>query len=101
MSQDDLTNKYGTIRFGDALGEFIVGFNNPGLSATTISCDAKNLSLPFYFPVFYHLKFWNSSGEIQDAVQAQPKCQNKNGHKVPGCFDTVLVKVDSCYTHGA
>jgi hypothetical protein len=99
VSQDDLTNNYGATHFGNALSEFIVHFNHPGLSTAGVNRHAQNLSLPFVFPVFHYLKFRNSHGEIQDSIYAKPNHKNKNMKEIPGRFDTVLVKVDSNHSY--
>jgi hypothetical protein len=100
VSQDDLTDNYGATRFGNALSEFIVRFNYPGLSTAGVYRYAQDISLPFFFPVFHYLKFRNSYGEIQDSIYAKPNYKNKNMKEIPGRFDTVLVKVDSNYSYG-
>ena len=78
----------------DALADFIVWHNFPGLAASTAQRHADNTLLPFQrVSVFHKIKFTNQNLDagIVDALHIQPLTHNQQG-SIPGRFDTVLVK---------
>jgi hypothetical protein len=75
VSLDSLHDDYGAVDFGDALADFVTQFNNPDMTFAQVQQTAPNQLVPFqHVPVFHHLKFRNTSGEIQDSIHAQPNC---------------------------
>jgi hypothetical protein len=94
-----LSHSYGAIDFQDALANFIVQHNFPGLSASAARRCANNTLLPFWcVSVFHKIKFTNCNSEaapgVIDTLHIQPPTCNWHGN-TPGRFDTALVK------HGA
>ena len=94
VSFDDLAQRYGAIDFQDALADFIVHFNNPTATGTSLSTLAADTLIPFRLvPVHHRIKFTNSDQtEIVDSVQVWPEQKDKRGRLVPARFDTVLVR---------
>ena len=97
-----LSHRYRAIDFQDALADFIVQHNFPGLSVTIAQRCADNTLLPFrQVSVFHKIKFTNCTmdGEIIDALHIRPSTCNRQGN-IPGRFDTALVKMmNSMYSH--
>ena len=74
--------------FQDALADFIVGINNPGLGVCALRAWAENTLLPFRtVRIYHHIKFTSTSGtqesEIVDAVHVQPEQKDKCGWIIP------------------
>ena len=93
---EGLLNRHGALDFQDALADFIVQHNYPGLSAAMAQRRANNTLLPFRrVSVFHKVKFVNPEvpdvGTV-DAVHIRPEVRSRRGHTIPGRFDTVLVK---------
>jgi hypothetical protein len=100
----DITNKYGAIDFQDALADFIIHHNSPGLSAIAAQNLADNTLIPFTaVSVFHKIRFverMKDSDQTQqphtiDAAFARPEQQDKGGNEIPARFDTVLVSSGS------
>ena len=99
MTFEGLSHRYGAIDLQDALANFIVQHNYPGLSAGTAQRHADNTLRPFWrVSVFHNMKFTtrNMDGKIIDALHIQPLTHNRQGI-VPGRFDTALVKNGTKY----
>ena len=93
----DIFWKYGAPLFQDALADFIVGVNNPGLGVRALRARAENTLLPFRtVRVYHHIKFTSTNGsqesEIVDAVHVRPEQKDSRGRIIPARFDTVLVQ---------
>jgi len=96
ISFEGLFNRYGAIDFQDALADFIVQHNYPGLSTSVARRRADNTLLPFRkVSVFHKIKFTNPEDpdmRTVDVVHIRPEARNHRGHTIPGRFDTALVK---------
>ncbi|KAI0043223.1 hypothetical protein FA95DRAFT_1498903 [Auriscalpium vulgare] len=103
VSFDDLANEYGAEDFADALADFIVNHNEPGLPAATARHRANNkLITTRVVGVFHKVKFWNhdalqriDGADSDDAIHVRPERKDKRGRIVPGRFDTAFVKTGS------
>ncbi|KAG1725401.1 hypothetical protein EDD22DRAFT_853686 [Suillus occidentalis] len=90
---------YGTTFFTAALAHYVVGRNQPGLSAVQLEREAAHIILPFdTVATFHRIKFhaidargFRDSSVTVDSVHSQPLRKDKRGHTIPACFDTVLV----------
>ncbi|KAH9083700.1 hypothetical protein EDB83DRAFT_2282415 [Lactarius deliciosus] len=91
-----LFDRYGAADFQDALADFIVQHNDPGLSAAVARRRADNTLIPFQrVSVFHKVKFTNhdhSDPRTVDALHIRPEARNRHGNTIPGRFDTALVK---------
>ncbi|KAN0136268.1 hypothetical protein V8E53_005873 [Lactarius tabidus] len=96
VSFEHLFHRYGAIDFQDALADFIVQHNYPGLSTGVARRRANNTLLPFRkVSVFHKIKFSNPEdpdAKIVDAMHIRPEVHSRRGHTNPGRFDTALVK---------
>jgi hypothetical protein len=93
---DVLVLNYGAVDFQDALADFLVHLNNPGLSAHTARQQADNTLIPFRsVPVFHNIKFTkcgpSGDSEISDSAHARPEGVDARARIVPARFDTVVV----------
>ena len=93
----EIISKYNAPLFLDALADFVVGFNNPGLGVRALRTRAANTLLPFRtVRVHHHIKFTAPGDaqelEIVDAVHIQPEQKDSRGRIIPARFDTVLVR---------
>ncbi|KAG1882873.1 hypothetical protein F4604DRAFT_1984324 [Suillus subluteus] len=85
--------------FTAALARYVVGRNQPGLSAAQLEREAAHIILPFdAVATFHRIKFhaidargFRDSSSTVDSVHSQPSRKDKRGHTIPACFDTVLV----------
>jgi Plavaka transposase len=95
----DIADKYGAVDFQDALADFVVHHNSPGLSAISARNLANNTLIPFTrVSVFHKIRFvgqMKDSEQTIDAAFAKPEQRDKDGNVVPGRFDTVLVSSGS------
>src|SRR6266702_864741 len=93
---EGLFNRYGAIDFQDAIADFIVQHNYPGLSASVARRRADNTLLPFRrVSVFHKVKFTirkDSDPTTADVLHIRPEARNQHGNTIPGRFDTALVK---------
>jgi Plavaka transposase len=98
VSFENLSNRYGAIDFQDALADFIVQHNYPGLSTTAARRRADNTLIPFqHVSVFHKIKFANcddshTGKSIVDVIHVRPEVYNQRGSINPGRFDTGLAK---------
>ena len=54
---DILTQRYGAVNFLDALANFLIQVNNPGVSGSALRLQASNLLIPFSsIPIFISKK---------------------------------------------
>ncbi|KAF7343824.1 hypothetical protein MSAN_01963600 [Mycena sanguinolenta] len=95
-----LETLYGASFFRDALSRYVVELIEPQLSVAQVEREANSFDVPFNaVPVFHRIKFrtpdpYTSNGaadSVVDSVHVQPQKFLRNGDKVPGRFDTVLV----------
>jgi len=98
-SLDILARDYGALNFQDALADFIVQINHPGVSGGTLRDRAHNTHIPFArVPVYHKIKFIKSgnsnesASEIADVVHVRPEQRDSRGRIIPARFDTVLVE---------
>ncbi|KAI9447602.1 hypothetical protein H4582DRAFT_2107200 [Lactarius indigo] len=95
---EDLFDRYGAADFQDALADFIVQHNDPGLSTAVAWRRADNTLIPFRrVSVFCKVKFTNcdySDPRITvDVLHVRPGARNRReSTSIPGRFDTALVK---------
>ncbi|KAG2096645.1 hypothetical protein BD769DRAFT_1631430 [Suillus cothurnatus] len=96
---DCIVQEYGATFFTAALAHFVVGINQPGLSAVQLEQEAAHIIIPFdTVATFHRIKFnainahgIQDSSITVDSVHCQPSQKDKRGHMIPACFDTVLV----------
>ena len=87
----DISKKYGTASFQDALADFIASVNNPRARVRALHTYSANTLLPFRTVCVYHkIKFMTRS-EIVDAVHVRLEWL-KNRWVTPARFDTVLIQ---------
>ncbi|KAF8259006.1 hypothetical protein EI94DRAFT_1774035 [Lactarius quietus] len=96
VSFETLAEKYGVVKFQDALADYIAGINNPGALAANLQGRASDTLIPFRtVPVYHRIKFvspGNSDNtEIVDSIIVRPEHIDTQGRIVPAWFDTVLV----------
>ncbi|KAH8991765.1 hypothetical protein EDB86DRAFT_2806455 [Lactarius hatsudake] len=95
---DGLFDRYGAADFQDAIADFIVQHNDPGLSAAAARRRADNTLIPFRrVSVFHKVKFANHNRSdprtTVDVLHIRPEAHNRHGNAItPGRFDTALVK---------
>jgi hypothetical protein len=94
----DIIDKYGAVDFQDALADFVVLHNFPGLSTMVARHRADNTLIPFStVSVFHKMRFIETTlHQTQetctvDAAYARPEQRDKSGNVIPARFDTVLV----------
>jgi len=97
VSFPDIFWKYSAPLFQDAMADFIVAINNPGLGLRALRAHAANTLLPFRTVRVYHnIKFTAPNDtqelEIVDAVHVRPEQRDKRGRIIPARFDTVLIQ---------
>ena len=96
ISFESLASWYGAIDFQDALADFIVQHNYPGLSANAARRQAGNTLIPFQrVSAFHKIKFSTCDGtdkKAVDVIHVQPEACNQHGTTNPGRFNTALVK---------
>ncbi|KAG1748112.1 hypothetical protein EDB19DRAFT_1630396 [Suillus lakei] len=96
---DRIVQDYGATFFTAALARYVVGRNQPGLSAVQLEREAAHIILPFdTVATFHRIKFhaidargFRDSSVTVDSVHSQPSRKDKRGHTIPARFDTVLV----------
>ncbi|KAG1719600.1 hypothetical protein EDB19DRAFT_1970800 [Suillus lakei] len=96
---DRIVQDYGATVFTAALARYVVGRNQPGLSAVQLEQEAAHIILPFdTVATFHRIKFhaidargFQDSSVTVDSVHSQPSRKDKRGHTIPARFDTVLV----------
>lgn len=96
---DRIVQEYGATFFTAALARFVVGINQPGLSAAQLEREAAHIIIPFdTVATFHRIKFnainahgIQDSSITVDSVHCQPSQKDKRGHMIPARFDTVLV----------
>ncbi|KAG1893091.1 uncharacterized protein F5891DRAFT_1208123 [Suillus fuscotomentosus] len=96
---DHIVQDYGATFFTAALARYVVGRNQPGLSAAQLEREAAHIILPFdAVATFHRIKFhaidahgFQDSSVTVDSVHSQPSRKDKRGHTIPARFDTVLV----------
>ncbi|KAG1788502.1 hypothetical protein EV424DRAFT_1523282 [Suillus variegatus] len=96
---DHIVQDYGATFFTAALARYVVGRNQPGLSAAQLEREAAHIILPFdAVATFHRIKFhaidargFRDSSVTVDSVHSQPSQKDKRGHTIPARFDTVLV----------
>ena len=94
---DILAQKYGTVSFLDALADFLVQVNNPGMSGNALCSQASNVLIPFSsIPVFHKIKFTAGTSdlkesEVLDSIQAWPEQWDACKWIIPAHFDTALI----------
>lgn len=104
VSFQTLVNDYRAMIFQDALADFIVHVNYPGVSLATLRNHACNTLIPFHkVSVFHRIKFTASQIsdklEIVDSVQVHPAQTNTHGQIIPKRFNTVLVSGEEYGIH--
>ncbi|KAI9450403.1 hypothetical protein BJY52DRAFT_1206158 [Lactarius psammicola] len=101
ISFEGLALRYRARDFQDALADFIVRHNFPGLSPAAARRRADNTLLPFRcMSVFHKIKFSDSDSEhsnIADVIHIKPERQSQHRALIPGRFDTALVMSASKY----
>ncbi|KAI9455716.1 hypothetical protein BJY52DRAFT_1204941 [Lactarius psammicola] len=101
ISFEGLALRYRARDFQDALADFIVRHNFPGLSPAAARRRADNTLLPFRcVSVFHKIKFSDSDSEhsnIADVIHIKPERQSQHRALIPGRFDTALVMSASKY----
>jgi Plavaka transposase len=92
----DLVDKYGAVDFQDALADFVVLHNFPGLSTMAARRRADNTLIPFSsVSVFHKMRFMEKTVQGMntiDAAYARSEQQDERGNAIPARFDTVLVR---------
>ncbi|KAG1903207.1 uncharacterized protein F5891DRAFT_1106185 [Suillus fuscotomentosus] len=96
---DRIVREYGATFFTEALARYVVGRNQPGLSAAQLEREAAHIIIPFDTVATFHRIKFNSinargiqdSSVTVDSVHCQPSQEDKRGHMIPARFDTVLV----------
>jgi len=96
---DCIVQEYGATFFTAALAHFVVGINQPGLSAAQLEREAAHIIIPFdTVATFHRIKFnainahgIQDSSITVDSVHCQPSQKDKRGHMIPARFHTVLV----------
>ncbi|KDQ13244.1 hypothetical protein BOTBODRAFT_111901 [Botryobasidium botryosum FD-172 SS1] len=95
---DELADNHDAPEFRQALGEFLVRFQNPSYTTRQVRRLGESVALPFQRVAVYHkIKFethdrFDQSVSICDAVHARP-----GNKKTPARFDTVLVNVSASF----
>ncbi|KAI9450477.1 hypothetical protein BJY52DRAFT_1125915 [Lactarius psammicola] len=101
ISFEGLALRYRARDFQDALADFIVRHNFPGLSPAAARRRADNTLLPFRcVSVFHKIKFSDSDSEhsnIADVIHIKLERQSQHRALIPGRFDTALVMSASKY----
>ncbi|KAH9952382.1 hypothetical protein BC827DRAFT_1262644 [Russula dissimulans] len=101
VSFNDLSEKYGVIKFQDLITDFITSLNYPNALAAALHTHAANTLIPFRsVPVFHKVKFMaTNTSDIIDTVVIWPEQTDTHGQPMPPRFDTVLVhgQQDSIY----
>ncbi|KAI9430251.1 hypothetical protein BJY52DRAFT_1208101 [Lactarius psammicola] len=101
ISFEGLALRYRARDFQDALADFIVQHNFPGLSPTAAWRRADNTLLPFRcMSVFHKIKFSDLDSEhsnIADVIHIKLERQSQHRALIPGRFDTALVMSASKY----
>ena len=94
VSFADLSMKYGAMDFQDALADYIVSVNYPGLSTAMLRAHSGDTSIPFQtVPVFHKVKFTAAgTSDIIDSVLVRLKQTDGHGRVIPPRFDTILVR---------
>jgi hypothetical protein len=95
-----LAQRYGVVNFLDALANFLVQVNNPGVSGSALHSQASHLLISFSsIPVFHKIKFTASTSnsesketKILDSIQAWPEQRDAHGQIIPAHFDTALIQ---------
>ncbi|KAJ3575317.1 hypothetical protein NP233_g1175 [Leucocoprinus birnbaumii] len=88
VSLNDIRVKYGAKFFETALCRFVTYYRNPELTTFRQLEDASHD--PYSLP--------NTSPTVVDAIYAKPAYLNKQGHEVPGRFDTAIIDQDKIGT---
>jgi len=96
---DHIVQEYSATFFTAALAHYVVGINQPGLSAAQLEQEAAHIIIPFdTVATFHRIKFnainthgIQDSSITMDSVHCQPLQKDKRGHMIPAHFDTVLV----------
>jgi hypothetical protein len=99
MTFDILAQRYGAVNFLDALANFLVQVNNPGMSGNVLRSWASNLLIMFSsVPVFHKIKFTASPSTsvlkesvILDSIQARPGQRDACEQIIPARFNTMLI----------
>ncbi|KAJ3780005.1 hypothetical protein GGU10DRAFT_397894 [Lentinula aff. detonsa] len=95
----DVVEKYGATFFKAAIARFVAQLKQPQLSGVRLDDAAENLSLDFSHVHAYHrVKYiyqdsFTGMWSTADSIHAQPARRDKNGHTVPGRFDTALIRI--------
>ena len=85
--------EYGTIKFQDLLGDFLVCLMEPSVSGRALRNHGVNTWIPFcHVPTFHKIKFRNNDGAIIDCIHIRLEQVHPNGQISPAHFDTVLVR---------
>ncbi|KAJ3711133.1 hypothetical protein DFJ43DRAFT_1108174 [Lentinula guzmanii] len=87
----DVVEKYGATFFKAAIARFVAQLKQPQLSGVRLDDAAENLSLDFSHVHAYHrVKY-----VYQDSFTGMWSTadSDKNGHTVPGRFDTALIRI--------
>src|SRR6266851_5128554 len=92
---DILAQRYGAVNFLDALADFLVQVNNPGMLGNVLRLRASNLLIMFAsVPVFHKIKFTASPSTsdlkesvILDSIQAWPEQRDVHEQIIPARFD--------------
>ncbi|KAG2124977.1 hypothetical protein BD769DRAFT_1358565 [Suillus cothurnatus] len=88
---DRIVQEYGATFFTAALARFVVGINQPGLSAAQLEREAAHIIIPFdTVATFHRIKFntinahgIQDSSITMDSVHCQPSQKDKRGHMIP------------------
>ncbi|KAI0054615.1 hypothetical protein BV25DRAFT_1816824 [Artomyces pyxidatus] len=100
VSFNELGQRYGAVDFKQALAEYIIRRAHPTFTVHQVVAVGSTLHIPFNSVAVYNkMKFWNPDAqdrknvpETLDCIHVRPAYKDTQGRKVPGRFDTALVK---------
>ncbi|KAJ3792080.1 hypothetical protein GGU11DRAFT_761066, partial [Lentinula aff. detonsa] len=102
----DVIQHYGATFFKAALARFVVQLKQPNLAGTRLNDAASNFFLGVSHVSAYHrIKYlyqdtFTGISSTADSIHAQPARKDKHSHNLPGCFDTVLVRISNSESAG-
>ncbi|CDO68115.1 hypothetical protein BN946_scf185044.g23 [Trametes cinnabarina] len=95
------SQRYGATYLQDALARFVVRYRDPRASAAEVEAESLGVRIRAHWtmPVFHKVRFTLEDAqelgimeEAQDVAHVRPERRDKQGRRVPGRFDTVLVR---------
>ncbi|KAL1941438.1 hypothetical protein VTO73DRAFT_7255 [Trametes versicolor] len=92
---------YGAVYLQDALARFVIRYRDPRASSAEVEEASLGVHIrtSWTLPVFHKIRFFLEDAqqlgimeETQDVAHARPERRDKQGRRIPGRFDTVLVR---------